>query len=63
VDAEALGPEERFPVRESGRADDLRSLGGSDMARLLDRIPGAWERIEQGISDARLARTTPLDET
>ena len=29
---------------------------------LLDRIPGAWDRIETGIADARSGRTVPLEE-
>jgi predicted transcriptional regulator len=33
-----------------------------DVAALLDRIPGAWDRIEAGIADARAGRTVPLDE-
>jgi len=28
----------------------------------LDRIPGASERIEQGLADAEAGRTIPLDE-
>ena len=27
---------------------------------LLDGIPGAWDRIEQGLADARAGRTTPF---
>jgi len=30
---------------------------------LLDRIPGAWERIEAGVEDVRAGRTTPFGNT
>ena len=30
---------------------------------LLDRVPGAWDRVENGIADARAGRTIPLDGT
>jgi hypothetical protein len=33
-----------------------------DVADLLDRIPGAWERIQTGIDDARAGRTARLDD-
>jgi hypothetical protein len=32
------------------------------MASLLARIPGAYERLERGIEDARHGRTIPLDD-
>jgi predicted transcriptional regulator len=35
---------------------------GQEMAELLDRIPGAWDRIEQGIEDANEGRVVPNDE-
>jgi predicted transcriptional regulator len=35
---------------------------GEEMAELLDRIPGAWERIEHGIEDANEGRVVPNDE-
>ena len=31
------------------------------VAELLDRIPGAYERAQRGLEDARAARTTTLD--
>jgi hypothetical protein len=40
----------------------LAKLGGADVAALLDSIPGANERIEQGIQEAREGRTIPLDD-
>jgi hypothetical protein len=41
---------------------DLTDTEGYEMAELLDRLPGARERIERGIEDAREGRTIPLDE-
>jgi hypothetical protein len=43
-------------------ATDLTALGGAEMAELLARIPGAWERIDAGIEQARLGETIPLDQ-
>jgi hypothetical protein len=37
-------------------SSDLPTLNGSEMAMLLDNIPGAKERIEAGIDDARQDR-------
>jgi predicted transcriptional regulator len=33
-----------------------------EMTELLDLIPGAWERVEQGLADARAGRITELDD-
>jgi hypothetical protein len=33
----------------------------ASVVELLDAIPGAWERIEQGRRDAGAGRTIPLD--
>jgi hypothetical protein len=33
----------------------------ASVMQLLDAIPGAWERIEQGRRDAEAGRTIPLD--
>jgi hypothetical protein len=44
----------------------LGAIDGAEVdARLvrcvLDDIPGAWDRIEAGIADARADRTSPFD--
>jgi hypothetical protein len=44
------------------QAIDEADLGARQVAALLDRIPGAWDRTEAGIADARAGRTVPLDE-
>jgi hypothetical protein len=46
----------------SASAVDLTGLDACKMAELLDRIPGARERVELGIQDAREDRTIPLDD-
>jgi hypothetical protein len=45
-------------------ADAIDRIGPdvSDVAQVLDRLPGAWERIQAGIDDARADRTIPLDD-
>ncbi len=43
------------------RAIDDADPDAAQIVPLLDRIPGAWERIEAGIADARAGRTTPFD--
>jgi predicted transcriptional regulator len=59
----------RTHVREGTLASSLLAQAIDDadpdarqVAALLDRIPGAWDRIEAGIADARAGRTVPLDE-
>lgn len=59
----------RTHVREGTLASSLlaHALDDADpdsehIVALLDRIPGAWERIETGIADARAGRVVPLDE-
>ena len=59
----------RTHVREGTLASSLlaHAIDEADpdarnVAALLDRIPGAWDRIEAGIADARAGRTVPLDE-
>ena len=32
------------------------------ISALLDAIPGAWERAQQGLEDAEAGRVVPLDE-
>jgi hypothetical protein len=56
------GGESELGAGRSDSAVDLTGLGGREMAELLDRIPGARERVELGIEDARENRTLPLDE-
>lgn len=41
---------------------DVTELDGHEMAALLERIPGALERIELGIADARAGRTISPEE-
>lgn len=60
----------RAHVREGTLASSLLSqaIEGADpdaanILALLDRIPGAWERIEAGVQDARAGRTTPFGES
>jgi predicted transcriptional regulator len=59
----------RTHVREGTLASSLlaQAIDEADpdarqVAALLDRIPGAWDRIEAGIADARAGHTVPLDE-
>ena len=44
------------------QAIDDADLDASQIVELLDGIPGAWDRIDRGIADARAGRTIPLDE-
>jgi hypothetical protein len=41
---------------------DVTQLDGAEMAALLELIPGAHERIELGIADARAGRTIALED-
>jgi hypothetical protein len=57
----------RTHVREGTLASSLLSHALDEVdpdpghiVALLDRIPGAWERIDAGIADARAGRTVPL---
>jgi hypothetical protein len=57
----------RTHVREGTIASSLLTQAIEDadpdakqIAALLDRIPGAWERIEAGIEDVRAGRTIPF---
>lgn len=59
----------RTHIREGTLASSLllQAIDDADpdvrqVVELLDRIPGAWDRIEVGIADARAGRTVPLDE-
>ena len=33
-----------------------------DVTALLDSIPGAWERVQEGMEDARAGRFVPLED-
>jgi hypothetical protein len=57
----------RTHVREGTLASSLLSHAIEEadpdaerIVELLDRIPGAWDRIEAGITDARSGRTIPF---
>lgn len=57
----------RTHVREGTIASSLLCRGIDDadldaehVVDLLDRIPGAWDRIQTGIDDALAGRTTPF---
>jgi predicted transcriptional regulator len=57
----------RTHVREGTIAGSLLSHAideadpdADQIVALLDGIPGAWERIEAGIADARAGRTIPF---
>jgi predicted transcriptional regulator len=60
----------RTHVREGTIASSLLTQAIEDadpdakhIVALLDRIPGAWDRIEAGIEDARAGRTVPFGGT
>ena len=60
---------ERTHMREGTLASSLLAqaiedadLDAANVAQLLDSIPGAWERIDRGIADARAGRTISHDE-
>ena len=57
----------RTHVREGTLASSLLSHAldeadpdAAQIVALLDRIPGAWERIEAGVTDAQAGRTVPF---
>jgi hypothetical protein len=59
----------RTHIREGTLASSLLAQAIDDadpdarqIAELLGGIPGAWDRIEAGIADARAGRTISLDE-
>jgi hypothetical protein len=37
-------------------------MDGARMTEILDSIPGAWERTQEGLEQARRGETIPLDE-
>jgi hypothetical protein len=60
---------ERTHVQEGTLARSLLStaLDGADpdasrIAEILDAIPGAWERTQEGVEQAARGEGTPLDE-
>ncbi len=60
----------RAHVREGTLASSLLSQAieeadpdAANILALIDRIPGAWERIEAGVADARAGRTVPFGES
>jgi hypothetical protein len=60
---------ERTHVQEGTLARSLLStaLDGADpdstrIMEILDAIPGAWERTQEGIAQARRGQGTPLDD-
>ena len=59
----------RTHLREGTLASSLLAQAIDDadpdprhVVALLDRIPGAWDRVQAGIADVRAGRTIPLDE-
>ncbi len=59
----------RTHLREGTLASSLLAQAIDDadpdaahIVALLDRIPGAWDRIDAGIADARAGRVVPLDD-
>lgn len=44
------------------QAIDDADPNASQIVALLERTPGAWDRIETGIADARAGRVVPLEE-
>jgi hypothetical protein len=57
-----LKPVLEDPTPQPEDAGSLEGMSGVEMAALLDRIPGAWERIEAGTEQARAGETIPLEE-
>lgn len=41
---------------------DGAETDGADLTRVLDQIPGAWERAELGRAQGASGETTPLDQ-
>ena len=44
------------------RAIDDADPDARDIVALLDRVPGAWDRVEAGIADVRAGHVISLDE-
>jgi hypothetical protein len=45
----------------AGALDDF-GIDGPRMTEILDSIPGAWERTQEGLEQARRGETIPLDD-
>ena len=41
---------------------DQADLDAATITEVLDSIPGAWERAQEGLAAARAGRVVPLDE-
>ena len=41
---------------------DDNDLPDQEMTDILDRIPGAWERVDKGLAEARAGLGTELDD-
>jgi predicted transcriptional regulator len=61
---------ERAHTREGTLASSLLSqaIDGADpnagsIVELLDRIPGAWDRVDAGLEDAKAGRIVPFGES
>ena len=51
---------------EGERRRDTKKIdaeaSGAEITAILDSIPGAWERAQEGLEQARRGETIPLDE-
>jgi hypothetical protein len=45
----------------AGALDDFE-MDGARMTEILDSIPGAWERTQEGLEQARRGEGVPLDD-
>jgi hypothetical protein len=61
---------ERTHVREGTLASSLLAqaiddvdVDADNIVEVLDGIPGAWERIDVGLEQARTGKTIPFDES
>ena len=46
----------------AGALDDFAALDGARMTAILDSIPGAWERTQEGFEQVRRGEGIPLDD-
>lgn len=61
---------ERRRIEEGALAGDLlaaaldsaEQMDGARITEILDGIPGAWERTQEGLAQARRGETTPLSD-
>jgi len=42
--------------------NDVSGLDGEQLTAILDSIPGAWERTQEGLEQARRGEGVPLDD-